>query len=127
MPDGSEQKLEVLSNGQQVVCYGLHKDTHQPYRWHGGEPVVVIREDLPYVRQGDMEAFTDAAATQLVREFSFVPIDSKAKANGNKQQTKTESNVGVGEQNYAEVALEGFAAELATTKKNSRNDKLNAL
>jgi hypothetical protein len=127
MPDGSEQKLEVLSNGQQVVCYGLHKDTHQPYRWHGGEPGVVIREDLPYVRQGDMEAFTDAAATLLVREFSFVPIESKAKANGNKQQTKTESTAGVRERAYAEAALEGCAAELAATKKNSRNDKLNAL
>src|SRR5262249_43489408 len=59
LPDGSEQKLEVLSNGQQVVCYGLHKDTHQPYRWHGGEPGAVCREDLPYVRQADMEAFAN--------------------------------------------------------------------
>ena len=61
MPDGSEQKLEVLSNGQQVVCYGLHKDTHQPYSWHGGEPGAVKREDLPYVRQADTKAFIDAA------------------------------------------------------------------
>jgi hypothetical protein len=128
MPDGSEQKLEVLSNGQQVVCYGLHKDTHQPYRWHGGEPGVVIREDLPYVRQADMEVFTDAAAALLIKEFGFVPVENKAKANHNdKQQTKTKGTAGVRGRAYAEAALQGCAAELAATKKNSRNDKLNAL
>jgi hypothetical protein len=38
MPDGSEQRIEIMANGQQVVCYGLHKDTQQPYSWYGGEP-----------------------------------------------------------------------------------------
>jgi hypothetical protein len=127
MPDGSEQKIEVLSNGQQLVCYGLHKDTQQPYSWHGGEPGAVKREDLPYVRQADMEAFIDAAAELLVKEFGFVPVENKAQANRNKQQAKTEGIAGVRERAYAEAALEGCAAELAATKKNSRNDKLNAI
>jgi len=128
MLDDSEQKLEILSNGQQVVCYGLHKDTRQPYSWHGGEPGAVKREDLPYVRQADMEAFIDTAAELLIKEFGFLPIENKAKANRNdKQQTKTEGTAGVRERAYAEAALQGCAAELAATKKNSRNDKLNAL
>ena len=129
MPDGSEQKIEVLSTGQQVVCYGLHKDTHQPYSWHGGEPGAVKREDLPYVRQADMEAFIDAAAELLVKEFGFVLIENRAaQANRNdKQQTKTEGVAGVRERAYAEAALEGCAAELAATKSGDRNDKLNAL
>jgi hypothetical protein len=128
MPDGSEQKIEVLSNGQQVVCYGLHKDTQQPYSWHGGEPGAVKREELPYVRQADMETFIDAAAELLIKEFGFVPVENKAKANRNgKQQTKAESTAGVRERAYAEAALQGCAAELAATKSGDRNDKLNAL
>jgi len=129
LPDGSEQRIEIMGNGQQVVCYGLHKETRQPYRWHGGEPGKVRREDLPYVRQADMEAFIDAAAELLVKEFGFVLIENRAaQANRNdKQQTKTEGVAGVRERAYAEAALEGCATELAATKKNSRNDKLNAL
>jgi hypothetical protein len=128
LPDGSEQRIEVMANGQQVVCYGLHKDTRQPYSWHGGEPGAVKREDLPYVRQADMEAFIDAAAELLIKEFGFVLVENKAKANrNNKQQTKTEGTAGVRERAYAEAALQGCAAELAAAKKNSRNDKLNAL
>src|SRR6516162_5141845 len=88
LPDGSEQRIEIMANGQQVVCYGLHKDTQQPYGWHGGEPGAVKREDLPYVRQADMEAFIDAAAELLIKEFGFVPVENNVKANRNdKQQT----------------------------------------
>ena len=129
LPDGSEQRIEIMGNGQQVVCHGLHKETRQPYRWHGGEPGAVKREDLPYVRQADMEAFIDAAAELLVKEFGFVLIENRAaQANRNdKQQTKTEGVAGVRERAYAEAALEGCAAELAATKSGDRNDKLNAL
>ena len=124
MLDDSEQKLEILSNGQQVVCYGLHKDTRQPYSWHGGEPGAVKREDLPYVRQADMEAFIDAAAELLIKEFGFVLIEDKAKANRNDKQQTTASVRG---RAYAEAALQGCAAELAATKSGDRNNKLNAL
>jgi hypothetical protein len=128
MPDGSEQRVEIMANGQQVVCYGLHKDTQQPYSWHGGEPGAVKREDLPYVRQADMEAFIDAAAELLIKEFGFVLVENKAKANRNdKQQRKTNGTTGVRERAYAEAVLEGCSAELAASKSGSRNDTLNAI
>jgi hypothetical protein len=131
MPDGSEGRIEVLSDGQQVVCFGQHKETHQPYRWHGGEPGTIKREDLPYVRQGDMEAFTKAAAELLIRDFGFVPVENKAenraKTSGKERQTKTNGSAGARERAYAEAALEGCAAELAATKSGSRNETLNAV
>jgi hypothetical protein len=37
-PDGSEQKIEILASGQQVVVHGIHPDIAKPYSWHGGEP-----------------------------------------------------------------------------------------
>jgi len=33
MPDGSEGHFEILGAGQQVVAFGLHPVTWQPYRW----------------------------------------------------------------------------------------------
>ena len=127
VPNGTEQKIEIMGNGQQVVCYGPHKETKQPYRWHGSEPGAIKREELPYVRQGDMEKFADAAAELLLKEFGFALIESKAKVNSNKQQSKTDGVAGVRERAYAEAALEGCAVELAATKSGDRNDKLNAL
>jgi hypothetical protein len=40
-PNGSEQKIEFLGEGQQFVAFGIHPDTNQPYRWHGGDPSTV--------------------------------------------------------------------------------------
>src|SRR5262249_52643950 len=70
-PNGTEQKIEILGNGQQYVVDGIHPETRQPYRWHGGDLHTIKREDLPYVRREDMEKFLDAAARLLVEEFDF--------------------------------------------------------
>ena len=37
-PSGHSHKVEILGDGQQIVVNGIHPETHQPYRWHGGEP-----------------------------------------------------------------------------------------
>jgi hypothetical protein len=44
-PDGSEQQIEILAHGQQVVLFGVHPDTQRPYSWHGGEPGEIKREE----------------------------------------------------------------------------------
>jgi hypothetical protein len=72
-PDGStgKEKLEFLCDGQQVVCFGLHKETKQPYRWYGGEPGQVARADLPYITGEAAQDLMEAAADLLVREFGY--------------------------------------------------------
>ena len=32
-PNYKQEKLEVLGNGQQIVAFGVHPDTGQPYKW----------------------------------------------------------------------------------------------
>jgi Bifunctional DNA primase/polymerase, N-terminal len=49
-PNGSEEKIEFLADGAQVVAFGIHPETKQPYRWHGGQPGETKLEDLPYIR-----------------------------------------------------------------------------
>ena len=47
-PDGSEQKIEFLADGQQFVAFGIHPETHKPYSWHGHySPLTVSRDELP--------------------------------------------------------------------------------
>src|SRR5262249_31941439 len=44
-PNGNNEKIEFLADGQQVVVDGIHPETRQPYRWHGGEPGAVPRDE----------------------------------------------------------------------------------
>jgi putative DNA primase/helicase len=82
-PNGSTHKIEILSDGQQYVAFGIHPDTKAPYRWHGGDPTTTKREELPYVRRESAERFLDAASRLLVEEFDFVPVAAETTAPGN--------------------------------------------
>jgi hypothetical protein len=70
-PDGDEQKLELLANGQQVVGFGIHKDTGKPYKWFGGEPGVVRRGELPAINQTEAQLLVDDAVELLVSEHGY--------------------------------------------------------
>jgi Bifunctional DNA primase/polymerase, N-terminal len=35
--NGNEEKIEFLADGEQFVVNGIHPETGQSYRWHGGE------------------------------------------------------------------------------------------
>lgn len=72
----SDQKIEILCDGQQVVVGGTHPDTRQPYRWHGSELSAIELTDLPYCSEQDADAFLTAAETILVSQFGFSQIES---------------------------------------------------
>ena len=62
-PSGLVHKVEILGDGQQIVVNGIHPDTGQPYRWHGGEPGPKLRrDDLPLLTEETAAAFLAAAA-----------------------------------------------------------------
>jgi hypothetical protein len=84
-PNGdSGQKLEFLCDGQQLVAFGLHKDTKQPYRWHGGEPGKIKREDLPYIHEQQARQLVRDAVDLLCRDFGYKRAVARPrnKANG---------------------------------------------
>jgi hypothetical protein len=70
-PNESAQKIEFLCDGQQVVVAGIHPDTKQPYRWHGGEPWTIKREDLPYNREEEARALVNDLIELLIRDFGY--------------------------------------------------------
>jgi hypothetical protein len=72
-PSGTSEKLELLADGQQVVAFGIHPDTRQPYRWHGGEPGRIRWEDLPYLSADDALALVRDAEQLLTTQFGYRP------------------------------------------------------
>jgi hypothetical protein len=49
------EKLEFLADGQQLVVDGIHPDTGKPYRWFGGEPWRIRRDELPYIDEREAQ------------------------------------------------------------------------
>jgi hypothetical protein len=71
-PDGSEHKIEILGDGQQVVVDGIHPDTGKPYTWHGGyAPGAIAWQDLPELNADEAQAFVKLATEMLVEKFGF--------------------------------------------------------
>jgi hypothetical protein len=86
-PDGTEQKIEFLGDGQQYVVDGVHPNTGKPYNWFGGDLKTINRKDLPYVRREVAERFLDATTDLLIRDFGFTraaerPKRTRRKGNG---------------------------------------------
>src|SRR5262249_30714660 len=90
-PNGSEgQKIEFLCNGQQVVVAGIHPDTKRLYRWHGGKPGEIKREDLPYTREAEARALVDDLVELLLHDFGY----TREAEVGNKKTTGNGGDAG---------------------------------
>ncbi len=56
-------KLEILGQGQQLVAFGIHPDSRQPYYWPGGDsPFDIPLCDLPRVNEADCKALLSELA-----------------------------------------------------------------
>jgi hypothetical protein len=85
-PDGSDQKIEFLAMGQQVVVHGVHPVTHETYQWSGGNPGNTKRAELPAITVEEAHALvedivglTEARGYQRARK----PASKRRKAKGN--------------------------------------------
>jgi hypothetical protein len=79
---GSGQKLEFLCDGQQLVAFGLHKDTKKPYAWHGGQPGVIKREDLPYIHEEQARQLVKDAVKLLCKDFGYKRASERPRKKG---------------------------------------------
>jgi hypothetical protein len=82
-PNGSEEKIEFLAAGAQVAAFGIHPKTNQPYRWFGGAPGKIAREELPYIREQEARALVDELVQLLVDQFGYTRAKERRKAKGN--------------------------------------------
>jgi len=71
-PNGdTDQKIELLADGQQVVVFGIHPKTGNLYSWFGGEPASITHEELPYVSEDEAQQFVAEAIALLVKDFGY--------------------------------------------------------
>ena len=93
-PNGSLQRVEILGVGQQIVVDGIHPDTRQPYRWHGGEPGPRLqRDELPLLTPAAATAFL-AAAADIMRGYGWTEVkDVKSNGAGKKTNSNTSGAV----------------------------------
>jgi hypothetical protein len=83
-PNGdTEQKIEILGDGQQLVVDGIHPDTKQPYGWHGGEPGQIKLDELPDISADEARAFLDAAVELLERDHGYRRAGRNGAGGGN--------------------------------------------
>lgn len=61
LPDlGERDKVEILTNGQQFIAYGLHPDTGKPYQWHDLDPLddfLGVKDALLFVSEAKIKDF----------------------------------------------------------------------
>ena len=87
-PNGTARRRSSSSaDGAQVVAFGIHPETKQPYRWHGGQPGETKLEELPYIRGEAAHQLVDELVQILVERFGYVrakerPGKRKDKGNG---------------------------------------------
>lgn len=71
-PDGKAgQKIEFLADGQMFLAFGIHPDTQQPYKWHGGEPGQVKRDELPVITKAEAKALVDDIVQMLIDDYGY--------------------------------------------------------
>ena len=65
LDDGAVAQIEIMGVGQQVIAYGIHPDTRQPYAWPDGTPLEVSLPALPVVSEAKLRAFLVAVEGAL--------------------------------------------------------------
>lgn len=65
LPCGTVAQVEAMGDGQQVVAFGTHPVTMQPYRWQGVGPDTVPLADLPTLAEAPLRSFLAAAEAVL--------------------------------------------------------------
>ena len=86
-PNGdTDQKIEFLGDGQQIIVDGIHPETKGPYDWFGGKPGEIKRDDLPYIHEGEARTLVEEIVALLERDVGYkrAPVrPKKRQATGN--------------------------------------------
>ncbi len=90
LDDGTVVQVEAMGTGQQVVAYGTHPVTGQPYRWLDVGPDNVPLADLPVVTEPDLRDFL-AAAEAVLRQAGGLTKQERERAAAVAQTAPVES------------------------------------
>jgi Bifunctional DNA primase/polymerase, N-terminal len=135
-PDETVHKVEVLGDGQQFVCEGIHETTQQAYRWADNVCLLdIAHEHLPLVDEELAHRFV-AEGSKIMTAAGWTEVDaqgkpkSNGKANGTRHRCANNGSDGAekrGSSIYGRTALKTECDKLAAMPKDSgRNNALNS-
>jgi hypothetical protein len=75
------QKIELLCDGQQLVAFGIHPDTHKQYEWIGGAPGEVRLDEFPEITEVEARQLVDDVAQLLCDKFGYTRTRQAAAVN----------------------------------------------
>jgi hypothetical protein len=92
-PDGStDQKIEFLAMGQQVVVHGVHPVTQEMYQWSGGNPGNTKRAELPAITVEEAQALVEDIVTLTeARGYRRARKPANKNTNTNKNKSKNKN------------------------------------
>jgi len=124
-PNGTQHKIEILCNGQQLIVDGVHPGTGNNYRWHGDAPGPKLqRKALPLLTV-EMAAQYMTAAAELMTNRGYTQLQQE-KPNGNDAHHARRARPVDDPQAYALGTLENLCRNLAAMPPDSgRNAALN--
>ena len=99
--DGITAQVEVRSVTRQIVAYGKHPETKQPYRWPRGELWETPWLDLPEAKQDDVQRFRDWCNEQI-RKWAGAS-DPKIIDLGNYSAPRTFADEKISEEGFLEA------------------------
>jgi hypothetical protein len=67
----TDEKIEFMGNGQQVVAAGIHPDTGKPYTWPLGNLTDVAHDALPEISEAEARQLVDDIVELLCRDFGY--------------------------------------------------------
>lgn len=79
--DGTRtHKLEILGAGQQFVAYGIHPDTHKPYKWISVDaPLDTDAADLPLLKASGAEEIVEKFC-EICEERGWTQVQASREA-----------------------------------------------
>ena len=70
--NGFKCQVEIMGNGQQVIGFGIHPDTQEPYHWVGPSPLDAAFADLPEITPEAIAGFVAEAEAYLAEHGELI-------------------------------------------------------
>lgn len=56
--DGSGDGIDIISDGKQIIAFGMHEGAGRPYQWPDKSPLEVPASELPAITEAQIDGFT---------------------------------------------------------------------
>ena len=117
--DGSDDGIDILGEGSQLVAYGIHRDTGQPNRWIGDEePLTASPLAAPEISGKQIDAFLEKVRLFCDLTSSSARDKKERRGEGERIERDATGRVTNGRERYLTDLIYRVACEMFATDPN---------